>query len=292
MTARREVRLICNPTAHKGRALTELAPVQRILAGHGWSVEAVVTSSGRHAEEAAAEVDPDVLLVALGGDGLVARVATGALISGACVAPLPAGRGHDLMRALGAPADVRVAAEYLPVATERRIDVGMAGGTAYLGVATIGYDSLANAYANAAPGIVPSGLVYAYGGLRALWQTRPETIALVVDGVDRSFRGWNIAIGNSGRYGAGMKVNPIAVLDDGELDVTVIGELPRRRYPALLPKLYTGDHIDGLDVRQLRGREIRVDAPADRIVYADGDEIGRTPMTFTVRHRALRILAA
>ena len=290
MTRRRTL-LLVNPTARKGAALTLAPTVESILRAHDWDVRTQVTRSARHAVDLAAQADPDTLLVALGGDGLVGRVAEGALVSGAAVAPLPAGRGHDFIRAVGAPRDMARAAGMLPFAAERRIDVAFAGDTPYLGVATVGYDSLANRHANDAPRVIPSRLVYAYGGSRALWQTRPEPFGLTVDDVDQGFTGWNLAIGNSGRYGAGMRVNPDALLDDGLLDLTTVGVLPRWRYPILLPKLFSGTHIDGVRVRALRGRVVRVTAPEHRPVYADGDPVGHTPMTFRVEPAALRIVA-
>lgn len=109
MTAR-AVRLVVNPTARRGAAAKLITPVTDVLLAHGWPVELVVTTSAEHAFDVAASADADDLLVALGGDGLHGRVAAGAVRSGALVAPLPAGRGHDFVRALGGSSDVIVAA--------------------------------------------------------------------------------------------------------------------------------------------------------------------------------------
>ena len=287
----RDALVVVNPTARNGEAMAMVPAATDILRSHGWSVDVVVTRSSEHAVEIAAAAEPDgPLLVALGGDGLVARVAEGAVSSGALVAPLPGGRGCDFMRAVGGSRDLREAATRLPFATERRVDVGYAGETPFLGVATVGYDSRANDHANEAPAWLPGGLVYAYGGARALAETRPTSITLMIDGAERTFDGWSVAIGNSGRYGAGMKVNPDALLDDGELDITTVEGLARWKYPVLLPRYFTGTHSDGVDIRADRAREIEVSAPAGYRVYADGDIVGETPMTFTVRPEALRIL--
>lgn len=287
----REVTLVVNPASRRGAAAKLVEPVCDILRAHDWTPDVVITKSAEHAYEIAAQADSDDLLVALGGDGLHGRVAAGAVESGCVMAPLPAGRGHDFVRALGASSDVVEAAGALATAVERRLDVGLAGDDVFLGVATIGYDSRANTYANAAPDAVPSALVYAYGGARALLHTRPHPVALRVDGVEHRFTGWNIAIGNSGRYGAGMKVNPHASMTDGMLDVTVVKELPRWRYPVLLPKLFRGTHIDGVHVCHYRGRRIEVLEPADGDVYADGDLLDSSPRVFEAKPAALRVLS-
>lgn len=290
MTGRHAL-IVANPAACNGKTAAKVPVTADILRAHGWSVDVVVTESAEHAVEVAAAGEPDgQVLVALGGDGLVARVAEGALRSGALVAPVPGGRGCDFIRAVGGSLDLHEAASSLVVATERRVDVGFAGDTPFLGVATVGYDSRANEHANEAPAWMPSSLVYAYGGARALAETRSAPITMTTDGVVRTFSGWSIAIGNSGRYGAGMKVNPDALLDDGELDITTVEGLPRWRYPMLLPRYFRGTHIDGDRIRAARGREIEVSVPVGCTVYTDGDPVGATPMTFTVRPRALRIL--
>ena len=286
----RDTLLVVNPAARNGQAEARIPQVADILRSHGWSVEVAVTTSAEHAVEIAASTDPERLLVALGGDGLVARVAEGALRSGALVAPLPGGRGCDFIRALGGSRDLREAASSLPLATERRVDVGFAGETPFLGVATVGYDSRANDHANEAPAWLPASLVYAYGGARALAETRSTSITMRTDGVARTFDGWSVAIGNSGRYGAGMIVNPDAELDDGQLDITTVEGLPRWKYPMLLPRYFKGTHIDGVDIRAARGRQVEVSAPTGYRVYADGDIVGETPMTFTVSREALRVL--
>ena len=288
----RDVLIVANPAARNGEAQAMIPVVADIIRSHGWSVEVAVTESAEHAVEIAAAGSPDgPILAALGGDGLVARVAEGAIRSGALVAPLPGGRGCDFIRAIGGSRDLREAAAALPFATERRVDVGLAGQTPFLGVATVGYDSRANDHANEAPAWLPAALVYAYGGARALLETRSTSITITTDGVERTFEGWSVAIGNSGRYGAGMQVNPDAELDDGLLDLTTVEGLPRWKYPMLLPRYFAGTHIDGVDIRAARGRAFTVSAPAGQRVYADGDIVGETPMTFTVRPQALRLLA-
>lgn len=284
------MRLIVNPTARRGAVRTQITPVANILREHGWAVEVIVTTSAQHAFDVAANASSDDLLVALGGDGLHGRVAAGAVESRALMAALPAGRGNDFARALGGSTTVLGAARALATADEQRIDVGRAGDEVFLGVVTIGYDSRANAYANNAPAVVPSSLVYAFGGARALVHTRRQAIGLTVDGVEHRFDGWNIAVGNSGRYGAGMRVNPNASMTDGLLDVTVVTDLPRWQYPMILPKLYRGTHIDGRHIRHFRGQHISVDVPEDMQVYADGDLLASAPRVFTTAPSALRVL--
>ena len=57
-----------------------------------------------------------------------------------------------------------------------------------------------------------------------------------------------------------MRIAPNAEIDDGLLDVVLIGEHPKRSFLVTLPKVFRGAHVNHPAVRVLRGRELRVDA--------------------------------
>ena len=101
----------------------------------------------------------------MSGDGLVGQV--GGVLAGTEV-PLgiiPGGRGNDLARVLGIPKDVEGAADVLAAGNVRRIDVGEVNGHRFVGIASCGFDSVANRIANEAE-LIGGNLVYLYAGLR------------------------------------------------------------------------------------------------------------------------------
>jgi diacylglycerol kinase (ATP) len=85
-----------------------------------------------------------------------------------------------------------------------------------------------------------------------------------------------------------MKVCPGAVLDDGLLDVVVVGPLTRRRFLRLFPRVFAGTHITDPSVTVYRGREVRLEGRAN--AYADGEPMGPLPLTSTVMPGALRVI--
>jgi diacylglycerol kinase family enzyme len=99
------------------------------------------------------------------------------------------------------------------------------------------------------------------------------------------------AAANTGRFGGGMRVAPGAVLDDGLLDVIVIGESSRLKFIRGTPKVFRGTHIYEPNVYSWQAREVRLDADRPFAVYADGDELARTPAEVTVAPKALRVRA-
>src|SRR5581483_11196492 len=99
--------LIVNPAAGGGRAARLAPAVLAALRGHGLRVRREDTRDLAHARELAlAAARAGERTMTFGGDGL-AGAAADALrhVPGAVLGVLPGGRGNDLARVLGIPAD-------------------------------------------------------------------------------------------------------------------------------------------------------------------------------------------
>lgn len=286
--------LVVNPTAGAGRALAARQAVMDALRANGWVVRPTVSRDANDAVRIAAEAAPDDVVVSLGGDGMHALVARGVAAGGACLAPLPGGRGNDFVRALGLPLDPAQAALALAVGRERRIGLGEAGGRTFLGVLSVGFSALASELA--ASSRVRGPFAYHAAAVRALAHIAPQHYRLTVDGVSRDWSGYELAIGHSGWYGGGLQVCPGADLTDDLLDVTAIGG-HKWAFPRVIGGMFSGRHIRLATVRTCRVRQIDValaqeDAPgAVRQVWADGDYLGELPITVRVRPYCVRLLA-
>ncbi|MGZ6642145.1 MAG: diacylglycerol/lipid kinase family protein [Solirubrobacteraceae bacterium] len=287
----RQIALIANPAAGGGRAARLLPGVVERLNSLGVTVRAEVTRDLPHARELAGEAARDgETVVTLGGDGLVGAVA-GAMrtVPGSVMGVLPGGRGNDFCRMTQIPLDALEACEVIASGTERTIDAGEADGQTFIGIASLGFDSDANRYANAAPARL-GPLVYVYGALRAMLGWKHAQFTVVVDGERTSFSGWTVAAANSGLYGGGMLLAPDARIDDGKLDVVLTQASGRTHFLRTLPKVFKGSHVQDPRVIVLRGREVEIDADRPFVVYADGDPIGELPITIRAVPGALRVL--
>lgn len=291
MNSGRRHLLLVNPSAGGGRALKLLPALERALARRGVGHRTVRTEALEHAirevrDAAAAGEIP----VVMSGDGLVGQI--GGVLAGGEV-PLgivPAGRGNDLARVLGIPTDVEGAADVLAAGSARTIDVGELNGHRFLGIASCGFDSEANRIANEAE-LIRGNLVYLYAALRALAAWRPARFTVSLDGAEREFTGYSVAVANNRAYGGGMFVAPDAQLDDGRLDVVMTGEVGKLRFLANLPKVFKGTHVENEEVTVLRAAEVEIRADRPFAVYADGDHLVDLPATVRVLPRALRVIA-
>jgi YegS/Rv2252/BmrU family lipid kinase len=279
--------LIVNPAAGGGKAGRLGHELERTLSGHGLTVRRVETRDLRHARELAVEAAGlGETVVALSGDGMLGAIADALrTIPGAVLGVLPGGRGNDFARVLGIADDPQAACATIAHGAPRPVDMGEAAGRAFVGIASVGFDSDANRIANDAPSWL-GGLVYTYGALRALASWKPATFEIELDppGERHMFTGYSVGTANSKAYGGGMYAAPDALLDDGLLEVVVVEAMSRRRFLAdLLPKVFKGTHVRLPTVRVFRAKEVEISADRPFTMYADGDPIGDLP----VRVRAL-----
>jgi len=301
--------LIVNPAAGGGRA-QRLSPwlTQRLrFAGTG--ARLVETKAPGHARELAlhaADAGHD-RVVAVGGDGTVQEVVNGVLEAGSAlsVGIMAGGNGNDLARSLGLPHRATDAFTIALGDNTTRIDVARAThGDASIGktrhfvaAGGIGFDAQVAA-AMAAPRRrwQRGRLGYALSTLRELQRFRNRTVHLTLETpqgereIDR--RVLFVAFANGPYYGGGMLICPDATLDDGLLDVCLVGDISRLEAVRQLPGLYRGHHVNHPAVEFVRATVVHLEGERGTLAHLDGEPFGALPLRIEVEHLALSVAAA
>lgn len=282
---------VVNPVSGGGGGQARWEAVAEHLRADGANVRVLQTRSREHAIDCARQAaEQGDVVVAVGGDGMVRDVADGVVRGKGTMAMVPAGRGNDLARLLGLPEDPAALARLLRDGPTRAIDVLEVNGAIAPGNVYIGIDSVATQIINAWRGL-PALLVYRLAPVRAILGWRPAGYRLEVDGVARAVRAHTVVVANSGAYGHGLRIVPSAVLDDGLLDVMVVGDGPRRAVVSFMGEAKRGTHIRRPEVSLATARTVTVDADRPVPVCADGDEITTLPARITLLPGALTIIA-
>src|SRR3712207_792076 len=120
----REMHLLLNPAADKGRAGGRRALISRFLEERGVAPIWHVTEGPGHAGRIVRSLPEGVLVVAVGGDGTVHEVAAACVGTGRVVGVLPVGSGNDYVKALGVGADLGRALGVLVGGSVRVVDAG------------------------------------------------------------------------------------------------------------------------------------------------------------------------
>jgi diacylglycerol kinase (ATP) len=268
----------------------------------------------------AAADQADVILL-FGGDGTIHRHLNQLVKLGLPVLVVPAGSGNDFARELGLRRvrDSVFAWQRFRTRQDnaRAIDLGVitpldAGGAPaphesarnsvfatqhyFCSVAGVGLDSEVARRANALPrwlrrrggyALAFAPTIFRFAPLlmkvltpdeAGVWTTRSEQPTLLA------------AFANTSSYGGGMRIAPHAQMDDGQLDVCVIGGVDPFKLACMFPTVYFGRHLSIREVKDFRAARLRLETKAPLEVYADGENVCRTPVEIRVEQARLQII--
>jgi YegS/Rv2252/BmrU family lipid kinase len=267
------------------------------LSRRAFAFDSVETRAPGHAialaDEAARAGVP--LVVAVGGDGTLNEVVNG-------VAPLReshpvtvgavmTGRGRDACRNLGLRRDPRRAVQRLVDGDIVSRDLGLAvwpgGRRFFIAAAGVGFDALVVRRAGTRGG----RLRYLAAVVRSLREYRPGLV--VVDGpAGESWTGAaaSVIVCNGPCLGGGMRIAPGARIDDGLLDVVVLGGLGRIALAAWLPTVFWGGHLANRKIRTWRAPAFAVRTAGASPVQLDGELVGSPPLDIIAQPSALQLI--
>ena len=110
------------------------------------------------------------------------------------------------------------------------------------------------------------------------------------DEEERTFTVTNVAVGNGRYHGGGMHPCPLALLDDGRFEVTVIERLSWFELIRDIRILYSDDVYRHPKVHHFRARRIEARSDETVRVEVDGEALGRLPLEAEVLEKAVRLV--
>jgi diacylglycerol kinase (ATP) len=276
----RDIALLTNPTAGKGKGAKARGAVLEKLRSGGLSVRDL---SGESADEAldlarSAIQDGVEALVVLGGDGMVHLGVQAVAETGIPMGIIPAGTGNDVARYFDIPRkDPVAAAEIVIKGDSRQVDLAKSGTKYFATVLCAGFDALVNERANRMTW--PKGQMrYNIATLSELRVFRPLHYTLDLDGEQLNIEAMMVSVGNGPSFGGGLRIAEGALLDDGMLDVVVIKPMSRGSLVRTYPKLFKGTHTSHPQYEHHLVRKVTVASPGIT-TYADGERFGDLPLT-------------
>ena len=234
-------------------------------------------------------------IVAAGGDGTLFETITGYFKNGSRPRPplgiLPIGTGNAFARDMAeAVPSWKEAVDIIVKGNTRSVDVGQfdtegrrlyflniigLGFVADVGKIAIGLKWLGN-------------LSYTIGVLHQTLFLKATPMKLTIDGKVMERENIFVEISNT-RYTSNFFMAPNARIDDGLLDVTLLGKMTRRQLLKAFPKVFTGEHIHLPQVEQIQAKRISIQTEAPKVLTPDGELLGNTPVTVECLPQAVEV---
>lgn len=274
--------VVINPLSGRGRHDNQVhahaALARERLAAHG--IEALVrptTTAGDAHRFAREAVEAGCgLVVAWGGDGTVNEVASALMHTRVPLAIVPAGSGNGLAADLGIPFDAGAALSLAAAGHTIAIDAGQVDACCFFNIAGVGIDAVIAARF-AERGLQQRGpLAYLRLTSAELLSFRAQRYLLTFDDEAVTHEAILVALANGRQYGNRVFIAPGAKLDDGLLEVVVVGRLSMWGVACRLPSLFRGTLKAGPGIVMRATRTLRVQAPGPIPFHVDGEpRLGR-----------------
>ena len=284
------IHIIINPASGQDEPI--LNTINRVMDSHhaNWTVSVTHTfGDGRRLARQAIERGAD-LIVAYGGDGTIIDVANGVVNTDIPLAVLPGGTGNGIMKELGIPLTLRDATEAIFTYPIMPIDVGYIENTYYLLRLDIGI--IADVVSGTLPEVKNRWGAMAYLMNTATHVTRPkQTYHLQFDDAEVTIEGIGCVVTNANKIGAlsfGFNDNTVKI-DDGMLDIIVMTDVGTILQNVAHNLIRLNDNV-AVNLHHWQAKSVTITTEQSKIILADGEEVGQTPLYTEIRHHALKVI--
>ncbi|MEN3011035.1 MAG: diacylglycerol kinase family protein [Candidatus Bipolaricaulaceae bacterium] len=288
----RELPVIFNPTADRGRAAARAAALEGKARELGLRLVLLRTTRAGEATEMARELvrGGAPMVAAAGGDGTLNEVAQALVGTNTALGVIPLGSGNDFLRSLVGFVDLDDALRRLARGEPKPVDVGEANGRFYLNSLGMGIDGqIAEDFVRWK--FLRGELGYLWASLYEVARFRPFLARLRSDAGSWEFQGLMISVMNGSHTAGGFHLAPGASLADGALNLIAIRHYPRLVRVPILVRVRQGRHLGLKGVRAALVRWAEVETSRPLRVYVDGELLPRTDkLAIRVHPAALRVV--
>jgi len=292
-----KVLLVYNPFAAHKRAKKILPEVESGFIDRGIEFDLQLTDYPEHAVEIVGNADFSQYdgVIAAGGDGTLFEVINGYYKNPAKgtipLGVLPIGTGNAFARDM----DMDVsrweeAVEIIRSGKPKNVDVGVfhTHGQDYYFLNILGLGFVADVGKTAHRLKIFGNVSYTIGVFYQMVFLKTYKVSIEADGRTIETDNIFVEISNT-RYTSNFLMAPNAEIDDGLLDITLLGKATRRRLIQCFPKIFTGEHIHLDEVEHFKAKKITVKPEIPKVLAPDGELIGITPVEVECLHQAVPV---
>jgi diacylglycerol kinase (ATP) len=287
------ITIIANPVAGRGHGYRAIERLARRWPYSDWEYELRSTRRDHSAGMLVLRLlsNPPDLLAVCGGDGTLMEIASVLPDPPFPIALLPAGTANVLARVLELPLDPVRGLEIALRRTVHRVDLGLISSESrhsFLSMVGIGLDAYVASTVRTAVKDRLGMFAYVVSAVRALAKYTFPTF-LVKTGQEEFQATWCLAANAKG-YGGGLVLTPEADMCDGLFDVLLVEGRSKGAYLKILLNSLLGCHLSDARIRRFRASSLQITGPPGLCVQADGELVGKLPVTIGLSPRAFPLV--
>lgn len=297
---------IVNPHSANGRTARRWPAIKQAFEAALGPLDFTLTKGNMHATYLTGQAlyDGYERIIAVGGDGTLNEVVNGfydsekKISERAVLGYYPSGTGQDFSLTLGIDRqDLNAHVARLLNGRPKMIDLGEAtfrqadGKTVtrrFINESSLGFAANVARHVNESTKVLGGKATFILGLLRNLLFLQNHRLKIEVEGKEYFHGRALIVTLANGRYlGGSMMIAPRAEIDDGFLEIVLVGEMGRLEILCNFPGIYRGRHLANPKVRCLRGKRIRIASAEQVWLEMDGELVGLLGAEFCLREQEM-----
>lgn len=266
-----KIAFIINPFSGTGKKEDIPALIRKELDTEVFEPEIVFTAQRGHGTELAkAFVDKGFsMVVAVGGDGTVNEVGRSLIHTNTSMGIIPIGSGNGLARHLGIPMNTKKAIKLLNHSEPILMDYGLVNERPFFCTCGTGFDAYVST--EFAKGKKRGVMSYVEKIITGYFTYKSQNYHLQGEGIDLNSKAFVITFANASQWGNNAYIAPLASVQDGKLDISIMSNFPIIAIPTLALQLFAKTIDKDLFMTTLRSKEITMMREETGPFHYDGE---------------------
>jgi len=285
----KRILFIQNPAAGRRRQKFEKSFFETFFPGTDFIDFAVTKAAGEASSITRERFNEFDVFVAIGGDGTVNEVGKVLIGTDKTLGIVPAGSGNGLARELGMDMNIRNAVQQISLCNSSLIDTISVNTFPSLNVAGIGFEAeVAHLFKTLKKRGFPS---YAKCVASLISNYKPVEVEMEVNGERVSKKAFSLSFSNSRQFGNNVFNSPLAGVNDGLIDVSVIKPFPLILAPELSIRLFDRSLHKSWFYEVIKTERTDIFNSGELKWHIDGEPvILHGPFTVEIKKQSLRVL--
>ncbi|HET6243321.1 MAG: YegS/Rv2252/BmrU family lipid kinase [Bacteroidetes bacterium] len=286
---KRKITFIVNPISGNRKQKDIEISLNRSLNKEIFDFEIIYTTHKGHATELAALAYMNsALVVAVGGDGTINEVSKMLIGKDVPLGIIPTGSGNGFARHWGISRNMDKAIQVINNFNIVRSDTASLNEKLFITTSGCGFDAhIAALFDKSAK---RGFITYAKLVLKEFLRYKSLNYFITIDNIEYKKNAFLITVANCSQFGNNAYISPMAISNDGILNITMLKPFPLTAAPGIIFKLFTKQLHKSKFVETFQGKKIQIEHESEN-AHIDGEAISPgKKLTILVHHHSLNII--